>query len=346
MSCRVVSITVLGLAVLGASPLQAQVKTVEKTKTEFAGPLGGMMKVFGGGSYRNGTTKTIAVKGDRKMTIDEDTAELVDLKEEKVYQIDMKGKSYKVMTFEEMRKQMQDALDKAKAQRAAQTPAPKEQQPAAQPQEPQFEIDFKLQESGQKKTIAGYNAREVIATVSAHEKGKPADQGAMVVTSSMWLAPKIAELKQIEDFDSRFAQKMILPFAKDIAEQMQMAPAVGQYPGLGAAMGKLEAEKVNMDGTTVSTVVRAGVAGSPDQKAAAQPPAQQQPKQADPAPKTLGGLLGGLGKKAITSNKKEEEPKPASDPGTLMTTTEELVSVSTAVTDADVSIPAGFKEKK
>jgi hypothetical protein len=300
-----------------------------------------MMKVFGGGSYRNGTTKTVALKGNRKLTIEEDKGELIDLSEEKIYQIDMKDKSYQVATFEEIRKKMQEALDKAKAQAQAQTPQPP-QQPAAKPGDPQFEVDFKLEETGQKKTIAGYNAREVRATMSVHEKGKPVEAGAMQVISSMWLAPKIAELKQIQDFDLQFAQKMLLPVAKDIADQI--APAMGAYPGIGAAMAKLQAEKVNMDGSSVSSVVRAGVVAPPDQKTA-QPPAQQ-PKQADPAPKSIGGLLGGLGKKAITNNKKEEEPKPASDPGTLMTMTEELVSLSTAVTDADVSVPAGFKLKK
>jgi hypothetical protein len=119
---------------------------------------------------------------------------------------------------------------------------------------------------------------------------------------------------------------------------------MGAYPGLTAGMGKIEAEKGKMDGTTVSTVVKASLPVPQDQKAS-QPPPQQQAKQSE-APKSLGGLLGGLGKKTVTGNKKEEEQKPPSDPGTLMTITEELVSVSTAVTDADVSIPAGFKEKK
>jgi hypothetical protein len=340
MSCRYVSMAFLGIAVLAATPLRAQVKTQEKTKTEFAGPLGGMMKFFGGGAAHNATTKTVALKGDRKMTIEEDRAELIDLKEEKVYQIDMKGKSYSVQTFEEMRKQIQDAMEKAKAQAPA--PAAKEQ-PAATQGQPQFEVDFKLEESGQKKTIAGYNAREVVATATMHEKGKTAAEGAMVVTSSMWMAPTIPELKQIEDFDVKFAQKMLLPFAADFAQQM--APAMGAYPGLTAGMGKIEAEKGKMEGTTVSTVVKASLPVPPDQKTSSQPPPQQQTKQTE-APKSIGGLLGGLGKKAVTGNKKEEEQKPPSDPGTLMTITEELVSVSTSVTDADVSIPAGFKEKK
>ena len=57
---------------------------------------------------------------------------------------------------------------------------------------------------------------------------------------------------------------------------------------------------------------------------------------------SIGGLLGGLGKKVAP---KPSEPD-TSKPGTLMSTTNELLSVSTTVSSADVSIPAGFKEKK
>ena len=61
----------------------------------------------------------------------------------------------------------------------------------------------------------------------------------------------------------------------------------------------------------------------------------------------LGGMLGGLAKKAI---QKKAEPKedPNTTPGrsTLMTSTTELLKVSSTVGDTDVSIPAGFKEKK
>jgi len=104
MRCRCVSIAFLGFSVLAASPLMAEVKIQEKTKIEFAGPIGGMMKAFGGKSYRDGIQETVSLKNNRKMTVSGDTAELIDLAEEKVYQIDMKGKSYKVLTFEQIRR--------------------------------------------------------------------------------------------------------------------------------------------------------------------------------------------------------------------------------------------------
>ena len=46
---------------------------------------------------------TVAIKGDRKMTTTDETAQLIDLDEEKVYDIDLKHKTYTVTTFAEMR---------------------------------------------------------------------------------------------------------------------------------------------------------------------------------------------------------------------------------------------------
>jgi hypothetical protein len=56
--------------------------------------------------------------------------------------------------------------------------------------------------------------------------------------------------------------------------------------------------------------------------------------------RSVGGLLGGLARKAA---KKDDEPKPRT---TFLTTTNEVLKVTTAVTADDVAIPVGFKENK
>jgi hypothetical protein len=328
------------LFLLLTSIVQADVKTERRTKLEFPGILGGLMKTFGGKGAREGVVSKIALKGDRKMSVNDDTAELVDLAQEKIYQIDLKNKTYTVRTFEEIRRQMEEAMAKAKAQ-AASAPAPKPEpktEQKTQEKPPEMTVDVKIRESGEKKTINGYNSREVVATITVYEKDKKPEDGSMVLTSSMWLAPRIAALKELEDFELRVAQKLLVPFAADMAQQM--APAMGMYPGLKEAMGKLEVEKVNMDGTTVLTVIRAEAMGNPNQNAQAAP--AQQNKQTE-IPKSLGGLLGGLGRKAAS---KDDNKADAGKPAAFMTINEELLSVSTTVADADVSIPAGFKEKK
>jgi hypothetical protein len=336
MNFRNMTIVCLTCVMLLAPIARADVKTEERTKIELPGLLGGFMKTFGGKAAREGVVSKVALKGNRKMSVNEDTATLVDLSEEKIYQIDMKKKTYTVLTFEQMRRQMQEAMDKAKAELAKNRPP----QPTTSDQQPQFDVDFKLQESGQKSTISGYECREVVATMNVHSKDKNSgDEGAMVVTVNMWLAPRIAALKELEEFDLRVAQKLYLPVAQEMAATM--ASALATYPGLKDAMSRLQTEKVNMDGVALRTVFHGDFVVNPNQPAPTAKPAEQN-KQPE-IPRSLGGLLGGLGKKTAARN---DENTNKDKPGSFMTSTTEMTSISTTVSDADVSIPAGFKEQK
>jgi hypothetical protein len=314
------------------------VKTEERTKVEFPGILGGFVKTFGGKGAREGVTSKVALKGDRKMTVNDETAQIVDLAEEKIYELDMKKKTYTVITFEQMRRQIQEAMEKAKAQ-AAKTPAAPQPQPTNnENKDTNLAIDFKVENSGQTAKINGFDCREVVATITVRQKDKKAEEGAMVVTASMWLAPRIAAVKELEDFDLRVAQKLYLPMAQSMAADM--APALAAYPGLTDALKKLELEKVNMDGSAIRTIVRADFLGSDSQAPAAKPVEEKKQQE---IPKSLGGLLGGLGRRAAARN--DEAPKNETGRASFMTSTTELLSVSTTVSDSEVAIPAGFKAK-
>src|SRR5687767_11923002 len=129
---RQLSIAALALTVaLAAAPAWADVKKEERNHFSFAGMLGKVVNFFGGKSAREGVVSSVAVSGDRKMTVTGDnTAQIVDLREEKVYDIDMRRKTYKVTTFDDIRRQMREA--EAKAREAA---ARESAEPAAKPQE-------------------------------------------------------------------------------------------------------------------------------------------------------------------------------------------------------------------
>src|SRR5215475_8089182 len=101
---------VMGLLVLAASAaLRADVRSEEKTKIEFAGMLGRMVNLFGGKGAKEGIVSTVAVKGNRKATLNDTTGQIIDLGEEKIYELDMKKKTYKVGTFAELRRRMEEA---------------------------------------------------------------------------------------------------------------------------------------------------------------------------------------------------------------------------------------------
>jgi hypothetical protein len=243
-----------------------------------------------------------------------------------------------VTTFAEMRKQMEEARKKAEEQAARREPGTSA--PAAE-QAKNVEVDFNLKESGAKKAVNGFDAREVIMTIAVREKGKTLEQnGGLVLTTSSWLAPKIAAMKEVADFEKRFAEKLALP---TMIDAQQMAAVMAMYPMMGEAMKRLQAENVNLSGTPVMTTMTVDAVAGAAQAAQA----KAEPKQEAP-PTSLGGLAGRLGRRAI---KKDPEPAATGAAGqndthaTFMTVQHELLKVTPSVTDADLQIPAGFKLK-
>src|SRR5512138_797764 len=162
-------VLVAGMAWASAPSVVADVKTQEKGLVKFEGMLGRMMNMFGGKAAKEGIVTNVAVKGDRKSSLSENGGQIIDLSEEKVYDIDARKKTYKVTTFEEIRRQIREAQEKA-ARETAQSKG----EPAEKGKE--VEIDFSVKETGQKKDISGYNTREVIAALTVREKGKTLEQ--------------------------------------------------------------------------------------------------------------------------------------------------------------------------
>ena len=54
----------------------------------------------------------LAVKGNRMATMNDTTGQIIDLSEEKVYNLDLKKRTYQVTTFDELRKRMREARER------------------------------------------------------------------------------------------------------------------------------------------------------------------------------------------------------------------------------------------
>ena len=325
----------VALAVVCAGVANADVRSDEKTQVKFDGMLGRMANLFGGRAAKDGVVSTVSVKGDRKATWKGETGQIVDLNEEKVYDIDVRNKTYAVTTFAELRRQMEEARKKA----AAQAP-PETGQPPAQAGAPQVEIEVDLKESGQKRVVNGFDAREVVMTITVHEKGKTlATSGGFVITSNTWLTSSIAGMAEVAAFDRRYAEKLSSPLMLDA---QQLAMVLAMYPMMREALAKLEAANVNMNGTAVSTVVKfEAVANAADAQQA-----NSQPPESNPGITGLGGLGGRLGRRLINRGKDNPPATGPTERATVMTIEQELLKVSPTVSDADVAIPAGFRVKR
>ena len=107
-------VATIALALATVTTLRADVKTQERTQVRFEGALGRIVNMFGGKGAREGIVSAVALKGNRMMSTTDTTGEIVDLGEEKVYQLDLKKKTYTVVTFAELRRQMEEAMAKAR----------------------------------------------------------------------------------------------------------------------------------------------------------------------------------------------------------------------------------------
>ncbi len=317
--------------------VKAEIKTEEKSLVKFEGILGKMMGLFGGKAAKEGVIDTVAVRGNRKATMGDTTGEIIDLGEEKVYSLDLRKKTYEVATFDEIRRKILEAQEKA-------AKAAKQEQKEVQPQGPDTEQDFTVKESGQKKNINGFDCREVIMTITTRQKGKTLEEGGgMVMTANVWLGPEIPALKEITDFALRYSQKLNLgsPLGGDME---QTATALAMYPGLQNMMAKYQSQQMDMKGSPILTVATIESVQSAQQQAASEKKQQDEGGGGGGGLNPMKGLGSLIGKKL--AGKKDDQGAAGKGRATIMTMNHELLKAVTTVSESDTAIPAGFKEKK
>ena len=333
------------LALASTQALKADVRTDQKTKFQLAGALGKVVNFFGGKAARDGVTSTVALKGNRMMTTTgESTGQIIDLSEEKIYDLDLKKKQYKVTTFAELRRQMEEARKKAQEEAAKDPEADKSAQ--RDPNAKEVEVDFDVKNTGEKKDINGFSTTQSIMTITVREKGKTLQQGGgLVLTSDIWLTPAIAAMKEISDFHMQYAQKLYGPMIEGASPQ-DMASAMAMYPQMKPALERMAAEGRKLQGTPILTTTTIDAVKSAEQVAAEAGSASDSKSSGGSAPTSVGGLIGGFGRRMARKNTDEAAAAGPKDRATVLTTTNETLKVATAVADAEVAGPAGFKENK
>jgi len=341
---------VMACFVIGSSAIvSADVRTDQRVRFQLGGAVGKLINMFGGKGAREGVTTTVAVKGNRKVTLSDTTGQIIDLSEEKIYDLDIKRQTYKVTTFAQLRAEMEKARREAEqAAREAQAQEPREpSQPAPpaqkDPNQKEFEVDFDLKNTGATRAINGFNTKQTVMTITVREKGKTLnDAGGMVMTTDMWLATSVPSTSDIAAFDMKYAQKLYGPSVVNGASAQDMAMAMAMYPQIKPALDRMAREGTKVEGTAILTEMKmeAVPPGTANQTAEAPAPAQPEQKKG-----RFGGLVGGLKKMAEASQQSSGGQKPAQR-AIIMTTSVEMLKLTPDVTADVVAIPAGFKETK
>ena len=327
---------------LAASGLHADVRTDQKVKFQLGGAIGKLVNMFSKGA-REGSTSIVAVKGNRKATLSDTTGQIIDLTEEKIYDLDMKKKTYKVTTFAQLRKEMEDArreAEKNAREESRESGGGAKDKPAEKdPNAKEVEVDFDIKNTGVSKTINGFDTKQSIVTITVREKGKTLnDAGGLQMVTDLWLAPSAPSTKDLAEFDMRYAQKLYGPMVVGASAQ-DMAMAMAMYPQVKPALDKMRAEGGRIQGTAILTEMRmeAVPPGAANTTAAA-------PAPVEPAKKGFGGMLGGL--KKMAEAQKPADPNAKPQRAMVLSTSVEVLKLTADVDAASVALPAGFKEDK
>jgi|SRR6185437_2606455 len=323
MFSKVTGIAVI--AALGACPLLADFSYQEKS-TITGGAIASMMKVVGvfSKAAREPLQSTVAVKGDRMVHRSAQHASIIDLNNQTITSIDFQKKQYSVATFDDMKRMMAEMQQKMEHQKADNGD--------------NVQMDFKVsaKNTGNTKEINGYNTKETVVTMEMQAtdttKGQ---QGSMVITSDMWIAPAVPGYGEARDFYKRMAEKL------------DWTPGSNMFmtqPQAARGMAEVYKEVGKLDGMPVFQTITMGAAGQP----AADGTQTQQQSAGSSSNSGGGGLAGALGGKFGLGRKKQQQDDQASNgqnAGVLVQMNTEMTGFSSSPVDnGQFEVPAGFKK--
>jgi hypothetical protein len=359
---RLVKRTAFLLALSLPAVLHATDYTYQQTTQLTGGSLLNMVKSVGFFSSQarhvgDPVFSTIYLKDNRLANVSPESIEIIDLDKETITQIDVQRKTYTVMTFDQIKQQVENARQQMEKQPPSQ---PAAAQPAADPNV-KVSFDVKVRKTGAQKEISGLHSNEAILTMTMTATTSATAQqsqqsGAMAITNDMWMVPAIPGYDQVRDFYRRMAGKM-----SDASQGLgyDFSKMLAQNPGASAALGDMAKEMQKLDGVPIMQVMRMGTTlnGQP------LPAASEAPTPASPAGPNGGDVAKQGMTSALTSHipgfggfgkKKQQAPPPDQDQNAGQAPAANSILMETQITTSNFSsapvdpshfdIPAGYKQ--
>jgi hypothetical protein len=319
---------------LTASVCLADANVQQKNQVHFGGLLGGVVNLFARDAGQPINSSSI-VKGDRKLIRTGNVGEIIDLAEEKVYHLDFDRKTYTVKTFADLRREYQDQQQRARKSSERQANTKKNEGP-------EYEVDFDVKRTGKEETMNGWKTRQEIVTIAVHEKGKKIEEsGGFMLTSDMWMGPKIAAYQEIANFDRRFVEKVYGSAFSTAAGQF--AAAMAMSPAFGKAMKAYNEKQGDFDGTPIRTKMTFETVAGANQNQQ-----QSQPAETDAStPSSVqGAVIGGLFNK-MKQKRQQQQAESGQSPNrsTLFDSNSELIKATTSASAAEVAVPSDFRQR-
>ena len=311
---------VFALLILSSSKSFSDVTYESETALKFEGALGKMMNFFGAAKpvksvdyYKNEMKRSDSF--DKKGELS--NSQIINMKDELFISIDHQRKQYTQMTFDEWFEMMKSTMEQFGQGEAVDVDDGEEA--------PEAKVDWDLKvdvkKTGETETIAGRKCEKVILTLDMDAKVTATNdeagsdpetaKGGMIVTSTQWLFKGGDKAKEeMDDFNLKFAEKLgVMP--GQVGFKDMMAQVMESNPQLGEAMDKMKTEGEKLDGFAMKTHTLYETKIDPE---TAQKMQEERVKQEEDEgleiPTSVGGLLGGFGKKMVKKKmQKDEEVK-------------------------------------
>ena len=226
------------LSLAWAEPALADVTYKQETN------MSSMIKRFN----RKQTTVT-RISGDKMRTESGRQIQIVDLGEEKIYNLDSKKNSYSVMTFEEMKQRMKEAMVSTKES--------VEQNKVGDVPDGSPRTDLKVTDTGNMDQIKGYSCRRYWIQMNASVEEKDGVQENQFSTHTvLWLTKEAPGVEEISSFHGQMAGKL---GTAEIGAQMMAGESNGAN-AFAVNMREMAREMTKLDGLTLRSVFYYGSA--------------------------------------------------------------------------------------
>ena len=291
--------------------------------------MGGIMKVL---TLGRGMKSVTRISGNRMRTESGEQVQIVDLDQEKIYQLNTKKKTYTVMTFDQMRQQIQRAMAPAKT---------KAQENKAEQKSPEYSTrgDIKVSDTGKSQEIGGYPCKQYLLQFDLTMRNEETkEEGTLSTVTEAWLTESAPGTAEVDAFYRQMAQKL---GTTELGRQM-LASQGKQSSQFASGMQQMGSELKKMKGFAMRTVF---YFGSPE--AAAAEAQKGATAEESPGEKKKKGGLGGFLKRSLpgAGNDQDQEEEGESKGGIVMKMTIETKKIETGTVDpAQFQLPAGYKE--
>jgi len=256
-------------------------------------------------------------KGQKMKTDNGDTATILDFDAQTITTVNNKAKTISVRNFSDV---------------------------VAATKQNDMSVKIDIKETGQQKTINGYNAKELIMTMDVAMGGNDSPQmqqmGKMQMEMDMWLSGDVPGVDELRSFYKKNLQRM--PFA---------ALGGGGNPAMQSAMAEMQRKMAEMNGVQVLAVMKMKPAGGAAAPAMPQmTPAQMAQMQAAMAKlqemQKQGGPQAAAAAQAMARMGGMTNGAPAGGTSNaLIEITMESTDFSTApIPDSVFAIPAGYQK--